>query len=89
MGMLAIALLLAGMAILAGYGLYELLATIAEQLSGPVRVAIVLLVVGFILFIVALLRARLKAARECDDGREPGSVDREPHTHPEKHEQIK
>jgi len=80
--MVAGAMIVSGMAILVGYGIYATLDTIAENLAGPVRIAMVLLVVGLLLFIAALIRTRLIAARECDSPREE-------HKHPEKDESPK
>ncbi len=62
MGLLAMGMVLLGMAIIGGYFLYEFISEVADYLSGPVKLGIVLLVVGFIVFIGALVRSRMSSS---------------------------
>jgi F0F1-type ATP synthase assembly protein I len=80
MGLLAGTLIATGLAVLAGYGIYQALDRLFESLPVAVTVGLVILLVGFLVFVAAMVRARVIAARECG---EP------PHTHPEKDESLR
>ncbi len=80
MGLLAGAMIATGLAVLAGYGVYRALDRLFESLPVAVTVGLAILLVGFLVFIAAMVRARITAARECG---EP------PHTHPEKDEPLR
>jgi len=67
MGLVAIGMVLLGMAIIGGYFLYEFMSEVADSLSGPVKLGIVLLVVGFIMFIGALVRSRMSSSLDGGD----------------------
>jgi len=80
MGLLAGVLVATGVAVLLGYGIYRALDELFESLPAAVLVGLVILLTGLVAFIVAVVRARVIAAREC-----PPPA---PHTHPEEEEPL-
>jgi hypothetical protein len=81
MGLLAGTLIAAGIAVLFGYGIYRGLYELFEYLPVAVLVGLAMFLAGLGVFIVAVVRARVSAARECGPT--------EPHTHPEQDEPLR
>jgi hypothetical protein len=80
MGLIAGTLVATGLAVMVGYGLYRGLDALFDFLPTAVTVGLVIFLVGLVVFVAAVVRARVIAARECDNP---------PHTHPERNEPLR
>jgi hypothetical protein len=58
---LGAALLISGISVAAGYGIYELA---TESLPGPLKGAIIAIALGFLVLLIAVIRDRLRPSRE-------------------------
>lgn len=66
-GLIAGILMGLGTAVIVGYGIYRALEELLDLFPVPVTIGFTILLVGLIVFIVAMIRARVRRARECPD----------------------